>query len=1056
MRASPLRHRSRIHLFSLALWLIVVGGIGVAGWPALREWHELRALRALVATVDEPTFFGRPMGRFPVDSFAATADMLRPEHSAGRVIAAESLLLAARQASSPTHERHAAVAEFLLGDVADALSRLQAVATAVPADAAIQNDFSVLVATRGVSRNDWTDLARALALAERAHRLNPRLLEPQFNRALLLDALGLSAQAKAAWREFLEREPSKDWRREAANRLAKIMLATVDRRPLAEPLVEAFTDAQLTETARARTLAVREYLSDTLLPQWGASIEQGFSARAERLRRSAERLAIAIDAETGDRFARDITRSLTQTTDRLALARAHVAYGDAMRLAAEDKVAASLPLLRSAADGFRKSASPMALLGRVRLVPSASTRANIRTAEAELIDVEREATGASYAGIVGLVHWKRGLLRVSAARLEEACLEYGQALTAFARAHETENVANVHSLLAEANRLLGEFGRSGSEHQAALNTIAAVWNVRIRHQILSQAAITALALGLPETALDFQQEMLTNAQVWGMDGAQGIAFLQRAKSLAALGRAREAVADLQKAAFHIGRIPDAAFRTRFETELRLAETQVFAESPAQASAAATRAIDALHTQGSLARVPQMLFARGQSREQLGDVSAAARDFRESIMLLEQQRNGLRDEPLQLSLLAQNTGVYQAMAHLAADVARLPVDGLRYIERMHARGLLDALSSDPDPVVSPLDVSRAYPERTFLCYAFRDNDLMTWIVRDTRVHYQRARGIRPRVQDAINKLRAGLASRQATTVDAALLEISRLVLQPVATMIAQSDALVIIPDEELYVVPFAALSLDPADRYIAVRHPITIAPSLSVYARVNADVRQVPVDSDVLVVAPAETGLVALPAAVREAGDVAALYRRSTVLSGREATPRRFLASVSEHAVVHFAGHGVANEEQPAFSRLLLHSSADEPGGLLASDVARERFPRTRLVVLGACESASGTIRSGEGALSVARGFLAAGVPTVVGSLWDVEDDATRRLLTRFHEAIQRGDTPASALRQAQLTMIDDGDPHMRSPMTWAGFVVVGADAHWATNQRNRSAHHVGH
>lgn len=79
---------------------------------------------------------------------------------------------------------------------------------------------------------------------------------------------------------------------------------------------------------------------------------------------------------------------------------------------------------------------------------------------------------------------------------------------------------------------------------------------------------------------------------------------------------------------------------------------------------------------------------------------------------------------------------------------------------------------------------------------------------------------------------------------------------------------------------------------------------------------------------------------------------------------------------------------------------------------------------------------GEGLMGLTRGFLYAGVPRVVASLWPVQDKASRELMTRFYRAMWRdGQSPAAALRQAQRSM--RRDPRYRNPFFWAGFVLQG-------------------
>ena len=112
----------------------------------------------------------------------------------------------------------------------------------------------------------------------------------------------------------------------------------------------------------------------------------------------------------------------------------------------------------------------------------------------------------------------------------------------------------------------------------------------------------------------------------------------------------------------------------------------------------------------------------------------------------------------------------------------------------------------------------------------------------------------------------------------------------------------------------------------------------------------------------------------------------------------------------------------------------------AREIYGLRLDRTRLVVLAACDTGNEYIPGSEGATSLARAFLAAGVPTVVASLWSVDDRATAGLFDRFHRFLIAGDDPVDALRKAQLELLHGSDPRDRSPRAWAAFEVIGASA----------------
>jgi CHAT domain-containing protein len=110
------------------------------------------------------------------------------------------------------------------------------------------------------------------------------------------------------------------------------------------------------------------------------------------------------------------------------------------------------------------------------------------------------------------------------------------------------------------------------------------------------------------------------------------------------------------------------------------------------------------------------------------------------------------------------------------------------------------------------------------------------------------------------------------------------------------------------------------------------------------------------------------------------------------------------------------------------------GVLLASALTIHRFPTTKVVVLASCESAAGTFIRGEGFDSLAQMFLDAGVPSVVASMWPV-DDSSEVVMTEFHRQLRTIRDPAQALRVAQLRVI--GEEPNAAIRRWAGLKAVG-------------------
>jgi CHAT domain-containing protein len=151
------------------------------------------------------------------------------------------------------------------------------------------------------------------------------------------------------------------------------------------------------------------------------------------------------------------------------------------------------------------------------------------------------------------------------------------------------------------------------------------------------------------------------------------------------------------------------------------------------------------------------------------------------------------------------------------------------------------------------------------------------------------------------------------------------------------------------------------------------------------------------------------------------------------------SDLSQYRIIHFATHGLLNSQHPELSGIVL-SLFDEKGGpqdgfLRLHDIYNLRLA-SDLVVLSACKTGLGKEIKGEGLVGLTRGFLYAGAPRVVASLWKVDDRATAELMKLFYQRMLRdGLRPAAALRRAQIDMWKQ--PRWAAPYYWAGFTLQG-------------------
>ncbi|MGB7440687.1 MAG: CHAT domain-containing protein [Coleofasciculaceae cyanobacterium] len=185
-------------------------------------------------------------------------------------------------------------------------------------------------------------------------------------------------------------------------------------------------------------------------------------------------------------------------------------------------------------------------------------------------------------------------------------------------------------------------------------------------------------------------------------------------------------------------------------------------------------------------------------------------------------------------------------------------------------------------------------------------------------------------------------------------------------------------------------------------------------------------------------------AQQEAEAIAALYQ-TTALVGRDATERTVWEQAGGAEIVHLAAHGWYNPKNPLFSNLFLAGNIQAEdthtdGRLEVREVYELDLKATNLVVLSACQTQLGELSSGDEVVGLSRAFMYAGTPSVLASLWKVDDEATGLLMERFYIHLKAGMGKAEALRQAQIE-VRQANSRYRHSYYWAAFILTGDGGH---------------
>ena len=315
------------------------------------------------------------------------------------------------------------------------------------------------------------------------------------------------------------------------------------------------------------------------------------------------------------------------------------------------------------------------------------------------------------------------------------------------------------------------------------------------------------------------------------------------------------------------------------------------------------------------------------------------------------------------------------------------------------------------------------------------------------------GTRPRVA-ALGIGQAALAAkasefnRQLASHDLgyapAARELYRILLGPVEADLSGQTALIVIPDEQLWDIPFHALQ--PREKHFLIEDAaVSYSPSMAVLRetmRISRGRSQTSADRELLAFGD-PAGHDRLPEAARQVRAIQGLYgsEASRVLTGEAATEAALKAEAGRYRVLHLASHAVLDNASPMYSRVLLAKSGGEDGIFEARELMALNL-KADVLVLSACETARGRAPPGEGIDGMLWAAFVAGVPTTVASLWPVESSSDSDLMIRFHRGLLEGRRSgsmlgkAASLRNAALGLIGGGK--YSHPFYWAAFEVVGS------------------
>lgn len=371
-----------------------------------------------------------------------------------------------------------------------------------------------------------------------------------------------------------------------------------------------------------------------------------------------------------------------------------------------------------------------------------------------------------------------------------------------------------------------------------------------------------------------------------------------------------------------------------------------------------------------------------------------------------------------------------------------------------------------------------PGSVLLEYSLGDKTSYLWVVSQTTIRTVRLpnrtdiEALAKSFYDSLRNLRASADSQKNAA------QLGKILLEPVIAELG-GKRLLIVADGVLNYIPFSALTTSRSNDSLILTNEIVYLPSASTLGvlRTDANSRRLAPKTLAVFADPVfdarDTRVGRPPTAAPEVSSADSALRRATRNAGitnslpRLPATRREAAAIlsllpesdrmravdfeanlaavttgqlSQYRIIHFATHGLLNSVHPELSGIVLSlvdaKGKPQDGFLRLSEIYNLSLP-AELVVLSACQTALGKDVKGEGLVGLTRGFMYAGAPRVVASLWTVDDQATSELMRRFYEGMlgEKKMRPAAALRNAQIAMIKT--KRFNAPYYWSAFTIQG-------------------
>jgi len=1005
---------------------------------------------------------------------------------------AGSLLLTAVYEHPSTRARQA-LGRFYLADrkFDQAIEQFELVLKSDLKNAQVHSDLGAALLEKGKAalnsnqpEQSLIEAAKALEHFNQALELDDSLLEALFNRALCFQMMKLPLPAQEDWRQYLEKDASSPWAEEAKTYL-KLLTEQNQKTSLGrEQLYQQFLDASRAKDSDAVWRIVSQNrnptdggIEDRLIEEYLNAVANRDTEKARMTLDTLIGLGELLNQRTGDRFtlnlaayykrANDRQRTLSATARNLMKqAQTHVRnseHGEAIRL-----------LIEARTSFARAGDECEALVADFRLGSAYVLEPNLKLGEPVLNRLSDKAGRSSYQWLTFQALCASANIKLGRNDFSLAVSDSHRALLLAERLGDATAIVRVLGQLTDEYRNLNHGDNSLSHLYRGLQLVQTSPVDELQRWIIYTAGgITLNSMRLHVAALQYQKEELRIAEALQIPLLLSRAQTHLGQTYGQLGNYDGAISIL-KSAWEIG--------GKLETEkngkgvlahaaLQLGHFYRLTNNHPTAIEWYERSLRLYDQLG----FPHYQYAtrKGEllSRFAMADNEATARTLPEVLRLFDQYRGKISLESQRNNFFDQEQNVYDVAIDFEYSRRQNAARAFEYSDACRARSLLDVLHTDQPtvkqeygidlellPAAVPLrlaDIQLEIPNQVqLLQYAVLNDKVLIWLVTKSSLQTQAVEISNQELSAKIQRFRTLISKPDLNLVGELRLagsDLYRLLIEPVETSLSPEKVVCVIPDKSLQYLSFPAL-VSPEGSFLLEKFTVMYAASSSLFiaSTKSGKTRNSLAQERLLAIGNPEFDaelyfqLGRLPGAAREATKIAAFYLAPRVLVGLEANEKVARKEFSSAEIIHLATHYLIDEQSFMTSRLLLAAdksaaAGSESDGVLQNfEIYRLKWPLAKLVVLSACQTGIEQSFNGEGAFGAARPFVASGVPLVIASLWPVESNMTADLMIEFHRQRRLLKEPsASALRQAQLSLLRGSQEQSRHPYFWASFSALG-------------------